>query len=107
MKRRELFSKLFGVAATGAMTATGLSALESKPASGEWYISGMPICPECGMAMDTSPREENGNRRVFMHPEYIGGEQQKRWPCKNAGRKFYLPTSQLVEYEGEMKRPSW
>jgi hypothetical protein len=102
VNRRELLSKI-GLAALLPVAAVSGMAIEPETPEGEWYLNGMPICPECGMCMDQRRlRAENGGI-LIQHPDtfYIGDEQRK-WPCKNAGKTFTVPTVSLAEYHGKV-----
>ena len=99
MNRRELLSKI-GLAAMLPMAAVSGMAIEPKVPEGQWLLNGMPICPECHMAMDQSRlRSENG-QVLIHHPK--GHPDWHEWKCKNAGKTFVIPTVGLQEYRGKL-----
>ena len=99
MNRRELLSKL-GLVALLPVTAYSGMTSEPKESDGEWYLTGMPTCPNCGMVMDQSRlRAENG-QILIRHPSTMW--DGKKWPCKNAGKTFAIPIVRLEEYRGKV-----
>lgn len=97
MQRRDLLRKL-GLGAFMVPAMVGALAAEPKPETGEWYMDGNPICPECTYHMVVQ-REKDGTL-WFSHPSHgpdgytVDGY---KYPCKNAGRKFLIPKQQLEE----------
>lgn len=99
MNRRELLSKI-GLAALLPVAAVSGMAIEPKAPEGEWYLNGMPTCPECGMVIDQSRlRSENG-QILIQHPKELWDGRE--WPCKNAGKTYAVPTVRLAEYHGKV-----
>jgi hypothetical protein len=102
VNRRELLSKIGLAALLPVAVASGM-ATEPKVPDGEWYLNGAPVCPDCGMMMNTWHLVGENGEVVIRHPkEFHVGDDSRDWKCKNAGKTFSISRAKLPEYHGKV-----
>lgn len=97
MKRRELLSKLFGVAAAG-VASVSYAETEREPQPFLHLPNSYPCCPLCGYAMGIQPSSggypfKPGDVMVAIHGKWDSHS------CPNDDKVFEIPFAMWKEYQ--------